>query len=276
MKINRCLACLLAGMMLCGAFTACTAANGSTTETEPVTEAPTEEPTEATEEVTEEETLAYAKGIDALPGQAYLAIVDSSLWVQYWGSSTDEGSMLSYEAGVADITGNGTYTVSVNAATKGFRFETTGDINGNYTPKGLSFLGVIIPEGELKYPGIILTVDSIKVDGEEIALKAKNYTSSENMVDTRTNLYYPYSKVPSTDARSVDGPLYDGDTALPVSSGYSPKVIDPSDFATWTKVEVTFTVSNFRRSASPEDEAASEEAPEPVTEDPAEDTTASP
>ncbi len=255
--MKRILACLLTGVMLCGVLTACGKKdNNSAAETEPVTEAPTEAPTEA-QEVTQAETVAFEEARDAKPGQAYLAIVDGQWWIQYWGSSTKDGYMLSYDAGIADITGNGTYTVSVNADTKGFRYDATGDPSGEYTPSGLNFLAVMIPEGETMYPGIVLTVDSVKVDGNEVELKTKNYTSSDDGVETRTNLYNPYVESPADDGRSAEGALYSADgTPSDFCSGYSAKVVDPSAFSSWTKVEVTFTVSGMDGGAAPAAESA--------------------
>ena len=244
MKMKRYFACLLAGAMLCG-LTACGGGSkeSSVAETEPVTEAVETTEAEAIE-VTEAETVYFEEARDAQPGQAYLAIVDGQWWIQYWGSSTKDGYMLSYDAGIADIKGDGTYTVSVNADTNGFRYDATGDVNGEYTPGGLNFLAVMIPEGENMYPGAVITVDSITVDGKEIELKGKNYTSSDDGVETRTNLYNAYISAPSQDARCVDGPLYDADgKALDICADYTPTVVDPADFAAWTKVEVTFTIS---------------------------------
>lgn len=279
MKMNRYLACLLAGAMLCGAFTACSGSSNSTAETEPATEAPTEEATEAQAiEVTEAptESSPLEEAFDAKPGQAYLAIVDGQWWIQYWGSSTKDGYMLAYDAGIADITGDGTYTVSVNADTNGFRYDTTGDIAGEYTPGGLNFLAVMIPEGETMYPGAVLTVESIKVDGNEVPMKSKNYTSSDDGVETRTNLYNAYINAPSEDARTAEGALYDeAGKALPICSNYSPVVVDPADFASWTKVEVTFTITGVDAAAPAEgDDDSAAEGGEEVAPESAEESAA--
>ena len=60
-------------------------------------------------------------------GDAYLAIVDSTWKRQYWGSDDISKNNLAYNAGVAHITGNGDYTVSVTTDSKGYRFATTGN-----------------------------------------------------------------------------------------------------------------------------------------------------
>ena len=257
MKMKKYVACLLAAMMMAGAAVACGGNNAnSTAPTEAATEATTVAATEATtagdtttaadegQEVTTAQAVEFEPAIDAGEGQAYLAIVDGQWWIQYWGSSTKDGYMLSYNAGVADIKGDGQYTVSVTADTNGFRYDTTGDVNDQYTPEGLSFMSVMIPNGEKLFPGMVLTIDSIKVDGKEIGLEAKNYTSSDDGIETRTNIYNTYVSKPSEDARTTEGALYDGDgNALDICADYSAQVVNASDFAKWTTVEVTFTVS---------------------------------
>lgn len=277
MKAKHYLAYLLAVTLLCG-LTGCSgaedpdsgsAAETSAPETEEITEALSDE---EGQELTQAETVAFEEAMDAEPGQAYLAIVDKQWWIQYWGSSTGDGHMLAYDAGIADITGNGQYTVSVTADTNGFRYDTTEDPNGVCTPGGLSFLAVMIKDGETLYPGAVITVDSILVDGKEITMSAKNYTSSDDGIETRTNLYNSYVDAPAEDARSTEGDLYDADgNALDICADYSPQVVSPDDFSTWTTVEVNFTISGID-----EEGAAGEEtsAPEEDAEDtaPAEET----
>ena len=273
MKAKHYLACLLTAALLCG-LTGCSGAANSDSESPaetsaPETEATTEAPSEEEgQELTQAETVAFEEAMDAGSGQAYLAIVDKQWWIQYWGSSTDDGHMLAYDAGIADITGNGQYTVSVTADTNGFRYDTTEDPNGECTPGGLSFLAVMIKDGETLYPGAVITVDSILVDGKEIPMSAKNYTSSDDGIETRTNLYNSYIDAPAEDARSTEGNLYDADgNALDICADYSPQVVSPDDFSSWTTVEVNFTVSGIG-----EEGAAGEETSAPEEDAPAEET----
>ena len=272
MKMKKYVACLLAAMMMAGAAVACGGNNAnSTAPTEAATEATTVAATEATtagdtttaadegQEVTTAQAVEFEPAIDAGEGQAYLAIVDGQWWIQYWGSSTKDGYMLSYNAGVADIKGDGQYTVSVTADTNGFRYDTTGDVNDQYTPEGLSFMAIRIDQGQELYPEAVITIDSIKVDGKEIGLEAKNYTSSDDGIETRTNIYNTYVSKPSEDARTTEGALYDGDgNALDICADYSAQVVNASDFAKWTTVEVTFTVSGTDGAAAAEDGSAEE------------------
>ncbi|MDE5563758.1 MAG: hypothetical protein K2I93_01270, partial [Oscillospiraceae bacterium] len=207
--------------------------------------------------------VEFEDAVDAQSGDAYLAIVDGQWWIQYWGSSTTDGYMLSYDAGVASITGDGTYTVSVNADTNGFRYDTTGDPNGEYVPGGLSFMAVIIKDGETATPDAIITVDKVVVDGNEIELKSKNYTNTEDG-GVRANLLNTYVSTPSGDARSVEGFLfndYDASSlALDNVDEYSAQVVDPADFGSWKKIEVTFTVTGMGGDAAQADDDSNADA----------------
>ena len=307
MKMKKYLACLTAALMMSAAFTACGGSSeGNTpasdnTSSEVVQEAPETSPVAANgdadasaaeadapaddassvasadstaeggaQEVTQSQDVEFEPANSAQPGQAYLAIVDGQWWIQYWGSAEKDGYMLSYNAGIADIKGDGSYTVSVTADTNGFRYDTTGDPTDQYVPEGLSFMSVMIPDGETLYPGAVITIDSITVDGKEIELSAKNYTSSDDGAETRTNIYNSYVSAPSDDARSSEGALYDADgNAVDSIKDYSAQIIDPAEFATWTTVEVNFTItgtdgSNAPASADDGDSADATDGDSPV------------
>ncbi|MBE6877061.1 MAG: hypothetical protein E7496_10175 [Ruminococcus sp.] len=286
MKLRKYLACLTAALMMSAAFTACGGSSSENTtadntSSEVVQEAPETSPVaangdadasaaeadtpaddatsadssaESGQEVTQSQDVEFEPANTAQPGQAYLAIVDGQWWIQYWGSAEKDGYMLSYNAGIADIQGDGSYTVSVTADTNGFRYDTTGDPTDQYVPEGLSFMSVMIPDGETLYPGAVITIDSITVDGKELELTAKNYTSSDDGAETRTNIYNSYVSSPSDDARSEEGALYDADgNAVDNIGDYSAQIINPEDFATWTTVEVSFTITGTDGSNAPAD-----------------------
>lgn len=254
MRMKKYLACLTAALLMACTAAACGNQNsGGTSVAETTAAETTAAETTVAETTTEAETavevtkaVEFENAVDAKPGQAYLAIVDGQWWIQYWGSSTDgKGYMLAYDAGIADIQGDGTYTVSVTADTNGFRFDTTGDPEDQYVPEGLSFMAIRIDQGQELYPAAVITVDSIKVDGKEIELKAKNYTSSDDGVELRTNIFNSYVPKPSNDARSVEGNLYDEDgNAADFCENYSAQIVDTANFSQWTTVEVTFTITD--------------------------------
>ncbi len=184
------------------------------------------------------------------PGDAYLAIVDSTWKRQYWGSDDISKNNLAYNAGVAHITGNGDYTVSVTTDSKGYRFATTGNMDdASDVPAGLSFMAVMLRDGETMYPGAVITVNSVKLNGNELPLLSKAYTSSDDGKETRANLFNEWVAKPAADGRCVDGPLYtdeSAETLQPYGSEYSAQVIDKAAFdGGWNTVEVSFTVSGI-------------------------------
>ncbi len=180
--------------------------------------------------------------VSAEAGQAYLAISDDQYWVQYWGDAEDGKSyMLAYGAEVAAINGNGSYTVSVTTDTNGFRLDTTGDMNGEYAPEGLGFCALIIKDGSTLFPGAVITIDSIVIDGKEIEMTAQNYTSSDDGVELRSNIYNPWMTGISEDAYSSEGEIYGSS----VEADYSAQIIDADQIPTWEIVEVNFTISGL-------------------------------
>lgn len=189
--------------------------------------------------------------VDAVSGDAYLAIADESFSVQYLGDKDDhKNNQLSYDAGIAHIEGNGDYTVSVTADTNGFRYDTTGDINGEFVVKGLGFAAVIIDDAEKAMPNAVITIKGVKVDGKDIEIAKKSYTNTESG-SVRANIFNEWvsdDSLPS-DARSADGALFNnGDSASPSDindGGFSAQIVSREDFAEWKNVEVSFTVSGL-------------------------------
>ena len=189
--------------------------------------------------------------VEAAAGDAYLAIADEAWEVQYLGNKDVNGSdQLSYDAGVAHISGNGEYTVSVTADTNGFRYDETGDINGDYTIKGLGFAAVIIDNAEEVLPNAVITINSVKVDGRELELVKKSYTNTESG-SVRANIFNEWVSddgLPA-DARSAEGALFEnGDVSKPTvinDGGYSAQIVDRNEFSEWKNVEVGFTVSGL-------------------------------
>ncbi|WP_024861001.1 hypothetical protein [Ruminococcus flavefaciens] len=212
----------------------------------------TKAPEPATEAASETiEGVDANDAVDAVSGDAYLAIADESFSVQYLGDKDDhKNNQLSYDAGIAHIEGNGDYTVSVTADTNGFRYDTTGDINGEFVVKGLGFAAVIIDDAEKTMPDAVITIKGIKVDGRDIELAKKSYTNTESG-SVRANIYNEWVSddgLPA-DARSAEGALFNnGDTNSPteVNDGsFSAQIVSRDDFAQWKNVEVSFTVSGM-------------------------------
>lgn len=143
-----------------------------------------------------------------------------------------------YEAEYVDatITGDGTYTVSMNAA----EAQDLAQFNALEVPNGEALLGT----------ACVLTVDSIKINGEEITLQGASYTCSADGagVDTRVNLYNEWNDPDDTatagddshlDQRVAGGSLMDATACLWTAD----------QLAGVQSVEVTFTVSDYGKNA---------------------------
>ena len=143
-----------------------------------------------------------------------------------------------YEAEYVDatITGDGTYTVSMNAA----EAQDLAQFNALEVPNGEALLGT----------ACVLTVDSIKINGEEITLQGASYTCSADGagVDTRVNLYNEWNNPDDTatagddshlDQRVASGNLMDATACLWTAD----------QLAGVQSVEVTFTVSDYGKNA---------------------------
>jgi len=105
-----------------------------------------------------------------------------------------------------EITGPGTYTVGI-------------DFSG--TQQGYSasvaFAALAIANGEVLYPGYVIDIKEVLIDGEIYRLKGRAYTTSDNGVTTRVNLYNEWvTSVPVKTARMHYGNLA-GATPTPIN-----------------------------------------------------------
>jgi hypothetical protein len=148
--------------------------------------------------------------VSAESGQAYMAIADSDLEALYMGMGYES---LSYKAGVADIKGDGSYTVSVTADTDGYKEATD-----NTKPNGVYCLGVVI-EGVEGMENAEAKVTSIKFDGKDYPLTSD--AICENYNDEYSIIIYADDY---TEENSVD----------------------LSDIGEWTTAEVTFEVKGLK------------------------------
>lgn len=242
MKTKKLLAFLLASAMMCTAFTACGDKEDSSKEESSAAETTAEESSEEETSAADESSVAgeqvqtgsFEEPVAAESGDAYLAMVDGEWYVQYWGTDED---LLTYDAGVVPITGDGEYTVSVNGATAGLMYDVTGDANGDYTPSGMSFMAVMVKDGTTLYPNMAIEITSIKMNGEEVPMTKKNYTSSDDGVEMRANIYNEWVNELPEDAHDANGAVTDG-------SAYSAQIVDKDAFNSgWTSIEVTFNVT---------------------------------
>lgn len=189
------------------------------------------------------DAIEWEEAVAAETGDAFLFIADGQYWLQYDGTA-DFGyaNYLSYGAGIAAITGDGEYTVSVNAGTKACQNYVTGDPNGNYKCEGIGWAAVRVMGGTTLYPEMSIEVTEVRVDGKAVDLTALNYTNSDDGIEMRANIYNHWINKLPEDAHTADGPI--GTTVI---GEYSPIIVDPDDFASWTTVEVDFIVTGTGR-----------------------------
>ena len=193
---------------------------------------------------------SFAVDAQGTPGQAGIAFSDGNWTCQYWF----DGNEYATQETTATITGDGQYTVSVDAFTT-YTDEETGEDVTQPGATDIAFAAVQVVDGETLFPGMVITIDSVKFDGNEVALNGTPYTSSDDSVTTRVNLYNEWVSALPDDARTVDGLAADATpTAMSKTVGE------------WTKMEVTFTVSGTAGAAAP---AAEEAAPVEETAAPA-------
>jgi hypothetical protein len=143
---------------------------------------------------------------------AYLMYADGSWTYQYWSGDAPEG----VTAKNAEIKDFGDYTVGLEFAEEA---------------QGLSFAALGIVNGEKTYPGAYLKINAIRVNGEDVAF-TKGYTSSDDGITTRMNIYNEWVSELPADARSFEG----------TTEGAAPIIVDKEAFAAVKSVEVDFSV----------------------------------
>ena len=141
---------------------------------------------------------------------AYLMYADSAWVNQYWY----DGNEYPGKATTVELTGAGTYTVGIEL---------------DEEAQGLAFAAVGIANGEKTFNGYFINVTDIKVNGESIEV-GKGYTSSDNGVEMRENIYNEWVSELPADARRADGDL----------EGAAPVIVDKEAFAAFKTIEVTF------------------------------------
>ena len=144
---------------------------------------------------------------------AYIMYADEAWAAQYW------------------LDGNEYPVTAANAAVKGEgQYEVSLSFPEDAPAKGLAFMALGLKDGELALPGYVYRLDSLKVNGGEVPF-AKAYTSSDDMVESRVNIFNSWVGELPPDARTPDGSL----------EGAAPVVVDPAAFASVTSVSIVFT-----------------------------------
>jgi hypothetical protein len=160
--------------------------------------------------------FGMASAVAAQEDTAFLMYADAGWTYQYWGEAAEGGVV----ANNATITGPGDYVVGL---------DFTGTEAGEAA--GLAFTAVGITTGEQTFPGYFIEITSIKINGEEIPFE-KGYTSSDDGIVTRMNIYNEWVGELPSDARSYDGDISDA----------APVIVDKELFGSLQTVEVAFTL----------------------------------
>lgn len=168
--------------------------------------------------------LANAKEAESVPSdEAYAWIMmNSSDWALTYkvGDKYENKFTEGIKAEDVQVTGEGTYTVSL-------------DFTGTDThcSKGIGFAAVGIINGEALFPGYIMTIDEILINGEPYTSQYKEYTTSDDENCTRVNLYNGWVTELPKEARTLTGDFTD----------CSAQLINPDDVGDITTISVTFT-----------------------------------
>lgn len=150
---------------------------------------------------------------------AYIMFADATWERQYWLDGNDYGGVT---VNNATITGPGDYTVGLDFTTTEYG-----------KAAGVAFTALGIKKGENTFPGMFLKINDIRINGESVAF-TKGYTSSDDLVETRMNVWNEWVPEVPTDAsvRSFDGSV----------EGASAQIVDKAVFDEVLTYEIDFTL----------------------------------
>ncbi len=120
----------------------------------------------------------------------------------------------------AEITGAGTYTVGL---------DFTG-LNAGYA-QSTAFMALGLTNGETLYPGYVIHIKEILINGEPYEMKGKPYTTSDDGVCSRVNLYNGWITGQPNGGRTPDGSLV----------GATAQLLDPEELGKIETITVTFS-----------------------------------
>ncbi len=166
------------------------------------------------------------------PAVAHLSI-NNEEWSEYEAEYVD-----------AEITGDGTYTVSMKAA----EGQSLVQFNALEVENGELLLGT----------AYTITVDSIKINGEEVGLQGPSYTCSADGggINTRVNLYNEWNTPDETatagDDDHLDNRVAEGSVADATACLFSSDYVNASSGSGFLveSMEVTFTVAGVGTAAA--------------------------
>ena len=171
-----------------------------------------------------EEALANApegSGVDENTAVAWI-MYNSSDWSMLYSvgdvyNPTDKTAGI--EATDVEVTGEGTYTVALD-----FTGTDAGSANS------VVFSAVAISNGETLYPGYCIDIKEILINGEPYKMNGRPYTSSDDGLCTRVNLYNSWVSAIPDEARTPDGNL----------NYVTPNLLDADTLGQVETIEITF------------------------------------
>ena len=190
----------------------------------------------AQSDMSEEEIIAAAKeaketdlsnagsavGVSADEAKAWIMYNSSDWSVMYCSQDRYDPTQITegIVATDAEITGEGTYTVALD-----FTQTAAGYVNG------VVFSAVGIANGESLYPGYCIEIMEVKVNGNPYTLTGKPYTTSDDKLCTRVNLYNSWVTAIPEEARTADQN----------TENVTPCVLDADTLGNVETIEVTFS-----------------------------------
>lgn len=117
-----------------------------------------------------------------------------------------------------EITGEGTYTVSLDFTDCGIAY-------------GTAFSAIGISNGETMFPGYTINIDNILINNAPYEMEGKEYTCSDDGKCTRVNLYNGWVPAPPEEARTSDGDL----------TGCTAQIMPLGDKDVVNSISITFT-----------------------------------
>ncbi|MCM1539470.1 MAG: glycoside hydrolase family 5 protein [bacterium] len=182
------------------------------------------------EEIRQNAQTVMAEALAASEPAAGLADDEAVAWIMYnsgdWNLMYSVGDVYQPDdktegivASDVAITGEGTYTVSL---------DFTGTSIGY--ADSVAFAAVAVGNGETLFPGYVISINEILINGEPYRMMGKPYTSSDDGICTRTNLYNAWVPSVPAEARTVDGSL----------SAATPNLLDADTLGHVETIEVTF------------------------------------
>ncbi len=160
---------------------------------------------------------------------AWLMYTSSDWAVQYRvGDDYPDGATAGLGITEAEITSEGTYTV-------GLDFTGT---SGGYA-SGATFAAIGILHGEELFPGYVIDIKEVLINGEPYTLKGNYYTTSDDGSCTRVNLYNAW--VPYDETTGFLKTVPEGSRTTKAPAQYcSPVVLDAATLGNLESIMVTF------------------------------------